>query len=64
MGNPIKKLQEKRIDNLYQKKKAATASGDMKKKEKLDKKITSIRSRSLSSEDFLKKGGSVKKKKK
>ena len=62
MANIVKKLQEKRIDRLHQKKKEAVMSGNMAKKEKLDAKIAKARGRSLSPEDMLKKGGSVKSK--
>ena len=63
MGNILKKLQEKRIDNLYKKKKEATMSGNMAKKERIDAKIAKARGRTLSDEDYtMKNGGSTSKK--
>jgi hypothetical protein len=64
MANIIKKLQEKRIDNLYAKKKEAVMSGNTKKKERIDSRIAKVRGKSLSQDDFVKKGGSIKRKKK
>jgi len=64
MANIIKKLQEKRIDRLHAKKKEAVMSGDTKKKGKLDSRIAKARGKSLSQDDFMKKGGSTKRKKK
>ena len=63
MGNILKKLQEKRIDNLYDRKKKATMSGNIKKKERIDAKIAKVRGRTLSDEDYnMKSGGVVSKK--
>ena len=66
MGNIIDTLREKRIDRLYNKKKEATMSGDMKKKEKVEKKIATLRGRSLKGNDmesdYMKKGGTKYKK--
>jgi hypothetical protein len=60
-GGPIKKLQEKRIDSLYQKKKAAALAGNMTKKERLDDKITRLRGNSLEKDDFTMQTGGAKK---
>lgn len=49
----MSKAQESKIDKLYVKKKAASMSGDMKKKQRLDKKITRVRRRSLSEGDMI-----------
>jgi hypothetical protein len=66
MGKIIDALREKRIDRLYNKKKEATMSGDMKKKEKADKKIATLRGRSLKGNDmesdYMQKGGTMYKK--
>jgi archaellum component FlaD/FlaE len=63
MGNILKKLQEKRIDNLYDRKKKATMSGNIEKKERIDAKIAKVRGKTLSDEDYtMKNGGSTNKK--